>query len=271
MLLAIDVGNTNTVLGVFRLNRDGSADKLVADWRISTAREQTADEYGGILRNLFALRELNAHDVSHIVIASVVPPLQGTLRRVCEQYFGVKALFVEPGIKTGMPVLVDNPNELGADRLVDAIAAYERIGGPCIVVDMGTATTFDVVSKNGEYIGGVIAPGLGISADALFARTARLPKVDIRKPARVIGTNTIAAVQSGFYFGYAGLIDGIIDRLLEELGTPARVIATGGLADLMVGASRHIREVDGMLTLEGLRIVYERNRQTRRPAAEKAH
>ena len=197
--------------------------------------------------------------VQGIVISSVVPPLDSTLREVCEKYFRVKPLFIEPGVKTGMPVHYDNPAEVGADRIVNSVAAFEKFGGPCIIVDFGTATTFDVVSKKGEYLGGVITPGIGISADALFARTARLPRVDVRKPPRVLATNTVNSVQSGLYYGYLGLIDGILERLIAEMGGEVKVVATGGLASLMGGGSKYIREIDDLLTLDGLRIIYERH------------
>jgi type III pantothenate kinase len=201
--------------------------------------------------------------VHHIIISSVVPPVESTLRDVCAKYFNVQPLFVEPGIKTGMPVLVDNPAELGADRLVNAIAAFERYGGPCVIVDFGTATTFDVVSAKGEYLGGAISPGIGISADALFSRAARLGRVDIKRPATVIGTNTVTHIQSGLYYGYIGLVDGILARIIEELGAEPRVIATGGLARQISGDSRYIKEIDDMLTLDGLLILFERNRAPR--------
>jgi type III pantothenate kinase len=189
--------------------------------------------------------------------------MDSTLREVCERYFDLKPLFVEPGIKTGMPVLVDNPTELGADRLVNAIAAFERYGGPCIVVDFGTATTFDVISAKGEYLGGAISPGLGISADALFARAARLGRVDIKRPAKVIGTNTVTHLQSGLYYGYIGLVDGILERMTAELGAQPKVISTGGLARQISADSRFIAQIDDMLTLDGLRILFERNRTAR--------
>ena len=267
MLLALDVGNTNTVLGLYRLD-DGKASELAAHWRVTTHRTQTADEYGVLFVNLFTMSGLNVDEVKHIIISSVVPPVETTLRRVCERYFHLKPLFVEPGIKTGMPVLVDNPAELGADRLVNAIAAFERYGGPCIVVDFGTATTFDVISAKGEYLGGAISPGLGISADALFARAARLGRVDIKRPVKVIGTNTVTHLQSGLYYGYIGLVDGILDRMIAELGAPALVIATGGLARQISEDSRFITQIDDMLTLDGLKILYEPNRTTR-PRASK--
>ena len=203
MLLALDVGNTNTVLGLYRL--DGEKPELAAHWRVTTHRTQTVDEYGVFFVNLFEMHGMAPSQVTHIIIASVVPPVESTLRQVCEIYFNVEPMFVEPGIKTGMPMLIDNPTELGADRLADSIAAFERYGGPCIVVDFGTATKFEVISAKGEYLGGAIAPGLGLSADALFNRAARLSRVDIKRPAKVIGTNTVGHLQSGLYFGYIGL------------------------------------------------------------------
>src|SRR6516162_2658172 len=234
MLLVLDVGNTNTVLGVFEARPEGSDTskprRLISNWRVTTNKSQTVDEYGVLFRNLFAMNNLEVRGVPGIVISSVVPPLDSTLREVCERYFQLKPLFIEPGVKTGMPVQYDNPAEVGADRIVNGVAAFEKLGGPCIVVDFGTATTFDVVSARGEYLGGVITPGIGISADALFERTARLPRVDIRKPPSVIATNTVNSLQAGLYYGYLGLIDGILERLMAELGGDVRVVATGGLA-----------------------------------------
>lgn len=258
MLLVLDVGNTNTVLGVFEISSTESQ-RLVAHWRVSTTKTQTVDEYGVLFRNLFAMNGLEFTAVKGTVISSVVPPLDSILREVCERYFQSRPLFIEPGVKTGMPVHYDNPAEVGADRIVNSVAAFEKYGGPCIIVDFGTATTFDVVSKKGEYLGGVITPGIGISADALFSRTARLPRVDVRKPPRVLATNTVNSVQSGLYYGYIGLIDGILERLLAEMGDKVAVVATGGLAPLMGEGSKYIEKVDDLLTLEGLRIIYERN------------
>jgi len=258
MLLALDVGNTNTVLALYNLDLD-SPGGLVANWRVTTQKTQTADEFGVLILNLLALHKIEPTAVTGVIISSVVPPLDSTLRRVSERYFKIKPLFVEPGIKTGMPLLIDNPAELGADRAANGVAAFARYGGPCVVVDFGTATSFDVVSAKGEFLGGVIAPGLGISADALFSRAARLARVNIKKPAKAIGTNTATNLQSGIFYGYIGLVDGILARIIEELDTPPKVIATGGLANLIADDSKYITGVDHLLTLDGLRLIYLRN------------
>jgi type III pantothenate kinase len=258
MLFVIDVGNTNTVLGVF------DDQQLCAQWRLTTNRAQTADEYGILMRNLFALDGIQASKISGIMVASVVPPLNALLDEMAEKYFHLKAMFLGPGTRTGMAIHYENPQDVGADRIANSVAAFEKYGGPCVIVDLGTAITFDAVSDRGEYLGGVIAPGLGISADALFARTARLPRVEIREPQQVIGTNTVASIQSGLFYGAVGMIDGILDRLYAELGSKTKSIATGGQAELIAGGSKYKLPVEPALTLEGLRIIYERNSVRRR-------
>jgi type III pantothenate kinase len=254
MLLAIDVGNTNIVFGLI----DGT--KLVHQFRAETNRNRTADEYAVIVRQLLAMHSVESSSVKAAIIASVVPALTDPMGQLVKRAFGIDALVVGPGIKTGMSILYENPREVGADRIVNAVAAYERFKNGLIVVDFGTATTFDCVTPKGEYMGGVIAPGIQISADALFARAAKLPRVEIARPNKVVGRNTQHSMQSGIVYGYVGLVDGLVDRLVEEMAfSPCHVIATGGLARLIAPLSRTIKEVDDELTITGLRILYERN------------
>ena len=289
MLLVLDVGNTNTVLGVYSRTPSphpipvprvsgkltprpitGEFQHLIANWRVVTQRASTVDEYGVLFRNLFAMAGVDFNAVTGIVISSVVPPLDPTLRQVCERYFNLEPLFIEPGVRTGISVRVESAAEVGADRMVNCVAAVEKYGAPCIIVDFGTATTFDVVSAKNEFIGGAIAPGLGISADALYSRTARLQRVEIQRPPHAIGNNTVTNLQSGLYYGYLGLVDGILERMIPELGGDVKVIATGGLAPLIGSGSKYIAAVDDLLTLDGLRIVWERHTGRGREAAPQA-
>lgn len=256
MLLAIDVGNTNIVIGVFR------GEALIHSWRLTTIRERTSDELGILVSDLCDRHEIRQTEISGIVIASVVPPLTATLVQMVTQYFGRVPLVFEPAVNGGMPILYDNPHEVGADRVVNGIAAFDTYGKglPIIVVDFGTATTFDAISAKGEYLGGIICPGPQISADALFQRAAKLPRIEVRKPARVIGTNTVTSMQSGLFWGYVDMVEGLVRRMKVELGGAAVVVATGGLASVVAPESTLIEHVDPELTLRGLRLVWERRK-----------
>jgi type III pantothenate kinase len=249
MLLAIDLGNTNTVFGVY-----DASDKLVKHWRLSTQKERTVDEYGILLRNLFALEKIDANDIHRVIIASVVPPLDPVLNEMVSSYFSVKPVFVTHE-NAGIPILYDKPSDVGADRIVDAVAVVHKYGKPAIVVDFGTATTFDAITANGEYQGGVIAPGIVISAEALYQHAAKLPRIEIQKPAHVIGTSTVTSMQSGLFYGYVALVDGIITRMKKELGPNTKVIGTGGQAPLISQETKLIDTVDANLTLDGLQLV----------------
>lgn len=255
MLLVIDIGNTNIVYGIY----DG--DQLLHHWRVSTNRASTADEYGMALRTLFTYAGYDPANIDAIAIASVVPPLMPAIEQMCRVYFNIQPLIIGPGIKTGMALHYDNPREIGADRIVDAVAGFAKYGGPLTIIDFGTATTFGVISRDGAYLGGAIYPGIGISTEALFQRAARLPRIELVKPKNIINKNTVSAMQAGIIYGYVGLVDGICRRIEAELGEKTRVIATGGLADLIADDSECIETVDHFLTLEGMRLVYLKNRE----------
>jgi type III pantothenate kinase len=255
VLLALDAGNSNITIGAFE------GRKLVSQWRLRTVHEQTSDEWGILLRNLFSPAGLDIEKVDGIIVCSVVPPIDSTLAAMTKRYFNREAMFVGPRTDLGLAIRYDNPNEVGADRLVNGVAGFYKYGGPCVIVDFGTTINFDVISRDAEYLGGAIAVGIGIAIDALFTRTARLPLVEFRPPKDVVGTNTVASMQSGLYFGAIGMIDGILERIVEKLGPETKVVATGGQAQMIVSGSRYLKVVDEHLTLEGLAMIWDRNRQ----------
>jgi type III pantothenate kinase len=254
MIMVIDVGNTHIVLGVF------AGDELVTSWRIGTDRRRTSDDLGMLVKNLFSFRGLDAQDIEAIMMSSVVPPLIHTVNKMCRDYFGKEPLVVGPGVKTGMPIRYENPREVGADRIVNAVSVVKRYGVPTVIIDFGTAATFCAISRSGEYLGGAIAPGIGISIEALFKEAAQLPRIELTRPQQVIGKNTVASMQSGIYYGFAGQLEGIVKKMKEEIGNDAVVVATGGLAELICSGSDCVDHIDPDITLWGLKIIYEKNR-----------
>ncbi|MBF0356954.1 MAG: type III pantothenate kinase [Magnetococcales bacterium] len=254
MLLVVDIGNTNLVLGVYREN------ELVRHWRLATRVDQTGDEYGILIANLFHMADIHLEKISGVIIASVVPPVQSAIVRALRRYLDIPPLIVGPGLKTSMPIRYDNPREVGADRIVNGVAAYDLVGDAVVVVDFGTATTFDLIGPDGDYLGGAIAPGLGLSMNALFEKTAKLPRIELVRPKKVVGRDTVASMQSGLFWGYVGLVDGLIGRIVTESDFDSvKVVATGGLARLIASESGKIEIIDEFLTLNGLRLLYERN------------
>ena len=254
MIMVIDVGNTHIVLGVF------AGDELVTSWRIGTDRRRTSDDLGMLVKNLFSFRGLESRDIEAIAMSSVVPPLIHTFSQMCRDYFGKKPLVVGPGVKTGMPIRYENPREVGADRIVNAVSVIDRYGVPAVIIDFGTATTFCAISRSGEYLGGAIAPGIGISTEALFTEAAQLPRIELTRPQQVIGKNTVASMQSGIYYGFAGQLEGIVKKMKEEIGNDAVVVATGGLAELICSGTDCVDYIDPDITLWGLKIIYEKNK-----------
>ncbi len=262
MLLAIDIGNTNIVLGVF------ADKKLLTHWRLLTEANKTEDEYGIVIYNLYHAANLDLAATDGVIISCVVPPMLNTMERLCKKYFRISPLIVGPGLKTGMPIRYDNPHEVGADRIVNAVAAYETHKRSLVVVDFGTATTFDYISPQGEYMGGAIAPGIGVSSEALFKAASKLPRIELVKPESIIGKNTVASIQAGIVFGYIALVDGIVEKIKRQVNTDPYVIATGGLAEFIAEESCAIDHVDGLLTLKGLQIIYEKNVKTKAAATK---